>query len=402
MLQHDATSGAKDEPEFVDQVQNQTVAVGRDATLQCQVKKLSQNYKVGWLKVSDQTILTLHKRVITHNNRIHVTHDEHRTWNLHIKNVQQVDQGCYMCQINTAIMKKQLGCITVMVPPDIKADKTSSDTEVDEGANATLFCHATGQPTPVITWRREDGSPFSIKLSKRRVDSYQGDRLVLYKVRRSDMGAFMCIASNNVPPTVSKRIMLNIKFPPHVKVDNELVGSPLGEKVTLTCFVEAFPNAISYWSRKIAGKRSGEMLLDGPEFIIEEKTLSYKTILTITIKTFSPQDAGMYTCASTNSIGRKESTIRLYELKRPVASTNKTSSFKSTTKQYVSKSTEINYGGRKNRYMSTSESPRIPEATAPSGKTFFTSQCSLNLPHITFEVFLVFVTCYILHNSILC
>jgi hypothetical protein len=38
------------------------------------------------LKVSEiQTVLTLHKRVITHNTRVHVTHDEHNTWNLHIK-----------------------------------------------------------------------------------------------------------------------------------------------------------------------------------------------------------------------------------------------------------------------------------------------------------------------------
>ena len=70
--------------------------------------------KVGWLKQSDQTILTLHKRVITNNARIHVTHDEQRTWNLLIKNVQAEDEGCYMCQINTAKMKKELGCISVL------------------------------------------------------------------------------------------------------------------------------------------------------------------------------------------------------------------------------------------------------------------------------------------------
>ena len=64
--------------------------------------------------MSDQTILTLHKRVITHNSRIRVTHDEQRTWNLLIKNVQAEDDGCYMCQINTAVMKKELGCIHVL------------------------------------------------------------------------------------------------------------------------------------------------------------------------------------------------------------------------------------------------------------------------------------------------
>ena len=44
--------------------------------------------KVGWIKAGDQTILTLHKRVITHNDRIHITHDEHNTWNLHIRYTQ--------------------------------------------------------------------------------------------------------------------------------------------------------------------------------------------------------------------------------------------------------------------------------------------------------------------------
>ena len=112
---------------------------------------------MGWLKASDQTVLTFHKRVITHNERIKVTHDEHQTWTLRILRVQVEDQGCYMCQINTAHMKKQLGCITVLVPPDINLDQTSSDVTETEDGNVTLFCRASGQPTPKITWRREDG-----------------------------------------------------------------------------------------------------------------------------------------------------------------------------------------------------------------------------------------------------
>ena len=27
--------------------------------------------------------------------------------------MHEKDQGCYMCQINTAVMKKQIGCVTV-------------------------------------------------------------------------------------------------------------------------------------------------------------------------------------------------------------------------------------------------------------------------------------------------
>ena len=44
------------------------------------LKADSSHLQVGWLKASDQTILTLHKKVITHNWRIYVTHDEQQTW----------------------------------------------------------------------------------------------------------------------------------------------------------------------------------------------------------------------------------------------------------------------------------------------------------------------------------
>ena len=42
------------------------------------------------------------------------------------------------------------------------------------------------------------------------VTEYTGEFLVLHRVRRKDMGAFFCIAKNKVPPSVSKRIMLNV------------------------------------------------------------------------------------------------------------------------------------------------------------------------------------------------
>jgi hypothetical protein len=42
------------------------------------------------------------------------------------------------------------------------------------------------------------------------VSSYQGEILKLSKITRSEMGAYLCIASNGVPPSVSKRIMVNV------------------------------------------------------------------------------------------------------------------------------------------------------------------------------------------------
>uniref|UniRef100_A0A182JC76 Uncharacterized protein n=1 Tax=Anopheles atroparvus TaxID=41427 RepID=A0A182JC76_ANOAO len=64
------------------------------------------------------------------------------------------------------------------------------------------------------------------------------------------MGAYLCIASNGVPPTVSKRVMLIVHFPPMIWVPNQLVGAVEGQRMTLECHSEAYPKSINYWTRE--------------------------------------------------------------------------------------------------------------------------------------------------------
>lgn len=53
------------------------------------------------MRVDTQTILSIHHNLITQNHRISLTHNDHRSWYLHIKEVEEDDRGWYMCQINT-------------------------------------------------------------------------------------------------------------------------------------------------------------------------------------------------------------------------------------------------------------------------------------------------------------
>jgi len=84
------------------------------------------------------------------------------------------------------------------------------------------------------------------------------------------MGAYLCIASNGVPPTISKRIQLivhckysifidiknkhNINYklivPPMIWVQNQLVGAVEGQRIVLECQSEAYPKSINYWTRE--------------------------------------------------------------------------------------------------------------------------------------------------------
>lgn len=67
-----------------------------------------------------------------------------------------------------------------------------------------------GFPTPKIIWRREDGQSITVE-KKKKVMVYDGDVLQLSKITRNEMGAYLCIATNGVPPSVSKRIILDVE-----------------------------------------------------------------------------------------------------------------------------------------------------------------------------------------------
>ncbi|XP_014470461.1 PREDICTED: neurotrimin-like [Dinoponera quadriceps] len=299
------------DPKFKEPIANVTASVGREAILSCVVQDLA-GYKVAWLRVDTQTILTIANHVITKNHRIAVSHSDHRTWFLHIREVRQADRGWYMCQINTDPMKSQIGYLQVVVPPDIVDYETSTDMVVAEGRNVTLRCAATGSPTPNITWRREDGQLIHLGNGER-VPTVEGSSFNLTKVDRLHMGSYLCIASNGVPPSVSKRIMLTVHFPPMIWVQNQLVGAREGQKLTLECSSEAFPKSINYWTRdkdKIVpqGGKYEPVLVDN----------AYKIQMKLTISSVSPSDYGSYKCVSRNSLGDTDGSIKVY----PISSSN--------------------------------------------------------------------------------
>ena len=115
------------------------------------------------------------------------------------------------------------------VPPSIDDSLSSSDVTVREQNSVTLTCNATGTPPLTVRWRREDGKLININKTlagnitnfliwiwlliciEFKVAEWEGSELELNKVNRFDMAAYLCIASNGYPPTVSKRIILTVE-----------------------------------------------------------------------------------------------------------------------------------------------------------------------------------------------
>ncbi|KDR09777.1 hypothetical protein L798_00269, partial [Zootermopsis nevadensis] len=321
---------------------------------------------VAWLRVDTQTILTIASHVITKNHRIGVTHSDHRTWYLHVRDVRESDRGWYMCQINTDPMKSQIGYLEVVevlvhqgeelsqVPalfgviltflrvaypslihlkcrpistrvhcsfemtavfknemilyklPQLEKCLLNTDMVVREGTNVTLRCAATGSPQPTVTWRREGGESIPMGAGQE-VASVEGAVFNITRVNRLHMGAYLCIATNGVPPTVSKRIMLIVHFPPMIWIQNQLVGAHEGQQMTLECHSEAYPKSINYWTRD-----KGEIIAQGGKYEPVLLDNAYKVHMKLTIRVVAPSDFGSYKCVSKNSLGDTDGSIKLY------------------------------------------------------------------------------------------
>ena len=86
--------------------------------------------------------------------------------------------------------------------PDTAPEETApeftsplTDTHVDDGDTVTLECHVTGQPTPDVTWHKDD------KLLPNCSDSCQSyvngvAKLVLADIVGSGAGVYLCTAKN--------------------------------------------------------------------------------------------------------------------------------------------------------------------------------------------------------------
>ncbi|KAG7210533.1 hypothetical protein KM043_012053 [Ampulex compressa] len=220
----------------------------------------------------------------------------------------------------------QTGALSIVVPPDFIAKETSSDATISEGGQVKLTCRARGVPPPRVSWRREDGKdiiirePFagtalSQKFHVTSVAEFQGEELNLTKISRNEMGVYLCIASNGIPPAVSKRILINVYFAPVIRVPNQLVGAPLGTDVALECYVEAFPKSINYWV-----KEDGGMIIASVRDDVKTIAKSqFEVQMILAIRSLQKSDMGAYRCMAKNSLGEVESNIRLYEIPGPAS-----------------------------------------------------------------------------------
>jgi neurotrimin len=367
-----------EQPDFIEPIGNHTVAVGRDAQLACKISNLG-NYRTAWLRVEDKGILTIHNNIITRNYRFGLLtpDDGEQSFVLTIRNVQPSDRGGYMCQINSVPMKYAVGYLDVLTPPvfdEVPASSSggdgagspesaatdsaeqqqqdrqqqpkttnSSHVSVVEGSSVTLSCSAQGHPKPSIAWRREDGRPIMLNgllggedatdPVGAPVEIKDTNSLTFASVNRLNSGAYLCIASNGVQPSASKRQLLDVKYSPTITVPQTEIAGWLGEReARLECLADLNPAGTYHWVKlatsttntdrrpMVANQEDDLWLIEHDELmpsdkfdIVIKQINSEKVRMILVIRHVDKQDFSWYKCIAKNGLGLQSSFVRFYE-----------------------------------------------------------------------------------------
>ncbi|XP_076630956.1 uncharacterized protein LOC143346601 [Colletes latitarsis] len=192
----------------------------------------------------------------------------------------------------------------LLIPPSILDDRMLPATlnstgliSVYEGTNIRLRCASSGKPQPVVQWFRTDGTV--IPVGSWHVTSIIGYTFNITAVNREHMGEYTCIADNGVPPRAFKRFKLQVKFPPFIRIRNQMILVRSQSTATLECEVEAFPEPIVYWER---GDGRRLKMSDKYRLEVYDKRDIYKLKMRLKITRITSGDYGTYHCIAKNDI----------------------------------------------------------------------------------------------------
>ena len=78
-----------------------------------------------------------------------------------------------------------------------------------EGEKLTIFCNATGNPLPTISWTI-DGNSLDTSNSSGMDLSYEGKQLTIKSVNRGDNAVYRCVAENSLGNVTSNGTTLEV------------------------------------------------------------------------------------------------------------------------------------------------------------------------------------------------
>ncbi|XP_053205985.1 cell adhesion molecule DSCAM-like isoform X3 [Panonychus citri] len=229
---------------------------------------------------------------------------------LELKNLKANQIGNYTCVASNRFGIDSFTSSLLMKAPPYWIKEPESMINATIGQPLAINCSSSGYPIPRVTWK-------SLANNQQLTTSLSSSVLFFQSVNPSDGGNYICYSENDILPSISKKVTIDIiGFPAKLKNKNTASSSvsvKKGNKLEIDCEVEGDKPINMNWIKNSITQNK----FDNPRLDINELPTvdGIKSILTI--KSADSVDDGVYQCQAENKYGKDEKTIKVTIVEPP-------------------------------------------------------------------------------------
>ncbi|XP_075751461.1 cell adhesion molecule Dscam1 isoform X2 [Rhipicephalus microplus] len=271
--------------------------VGNTVTVTCTTISRTANVNFQWLKDG---------KALVKSSKVEIVH--HPLFStLVIGPTTKEDSGNYTCVGNIGQeTHSHSHRLNILAPPEWVVEPV--DVKLHQGANATVTCEATGNPTPSVKWKltsKHGGNKETTAAGK--------NDLKISNASKLDAGSYECTADNEVSEAIVKTIAISIYVPARFEEKFKVQTVRRGEAATLQC------QALGDSPMEITWSQDKKRLIFAPVTRYEkfESNTENGVASELVIPTTDRSDAALYTCVAKNEYGSDERNIKLLVVEVP-------------------------------------------------------------------------------------
>ncbi|NXL89055.1 IGDC4 protein, partial [Alectura lathami] len=272
---------------FFQQPESQTVEENGMARFECGIEGLPSP-AITWEK--DHIAVPEEPRFVTLPNGV-----------LQIIDVQESDAGVYHCVASNAARKRYSNDAVLSVLKgsqpaggDVTIVAAPENTTVVAGESVVMECMAAADPTPFVSWIRQDGKPISTD-----VIVLGRTNLLIPSSQPHHSGVYVCRA--NKPQTrqfVTAAAELRVLATPSISQAPETISRTRASTARFVCKAEGEPAPAIHWLK------NGKAILSNGRVKVQSSG-------SLVINQIGLEDAGYYQCVAENSLGMACATAKL-------------------------------------------------------------------------------------------
>ncbi|KAK7459748.1 hypothetical protein BaRGS_00038931 [Batillaria attramentaria] len=185
---------------------------------------------------------------------------------------------------------------------------------VTVGETITVHCDMVAEPEILtVTWYK-DGAAVDTSTGHYSGGSVDIPSLTIDKVRKTDVGEYICGATNRVGAGNSSASYMKVRYQPTITYTNTTFTGIRGNDLTVPCDIDAYPayTAVFWW--RISETDRSETTI-GSSTDPTKYSGGTQATPSLTITNLTSADEGLYRCAADNPVGRgigTDVTVQVY------------------------------------------------------------------------------------------